>query len=82
MSDSEDTLITNVIVNDSQALEDIPRLRNEVSDLSEQFLILMKALAIMNGNLEDISDNTAKVATTEKETEGATDALADRKSVV
>jgi len=76
MSDSEDTLITNVIVNDSQALEDIPRLRNEVSDLSEQFLILMKALAIMNGNLEDISDNTAKVATTEKETEGATDALA------
>ena len=76
MADSEDTVTENVVINDSQALADLPALTSAVSGLTDKFLILLQALGVMNGNLVQIADNTEKVKQAEGDAEEQTNAFA------
>jgi hypothetical protein len=76
MTDSEDTVTENVVINDSQALADLPTLISLVSSVNDKFAQLLTTLGQTNGQLENTAAATQNVKQAEVGAEEQTSAFA------
>ena len=75
MADSEDVLNEIVNIDASQAVGAMGNLKDATAGAYDQFMLLMQGLGVMNGNLEQIAENTQQVKQAEDDTKNSSDAL-------
>lgn len=75
MANEGDVLETTLALNDSQYIAGMNDSKNATAGLSDELIILLKALGVMNGNLETIAENTQQVKQAEDDTKNSSDAL-------